>query len=82
MPRVLSKVHCAVRNSCAVRCLRSLRTQHCLISGEVMAGRGRRGAAATTAAVPEPGTSGAAGSGRRERERVATLRALLRALQA
>ena len=25
--------HCAVRNSCAERCLRSLRNQHCLISG-------------------------------------------------
>ena len=35
-----------------------------------MAGRRRRGAATTTAAVPEPGTSGAAGSERRERERV------------
>ena len=34
-----------------------------------MAGRRRRGAATTTAAVPEHGTSGAAGSGRRERER-------------
>ena len=35
-----------------------------------MAGRRRRGAAATMAAVHEPGVSGAAGSGRRERERV------------